>query len=294
MLPCTELAKRTVPNFEKAYQRYRKAYVASGYSESTCENYLRALSQISLHYGKSFHLVDDGQITDYIYDLRLRKVSHSSIKLLVYGYRFLFKVMKTPDRNIELRGNRAKVKVPAVPDQQEIKSLLGPKHCPNLKHRVILSLLYSSGLRISELLKLRSEDIDFDAHRIHIIDSKHGVTRYVVLSKLMAKGLKAYIDRYHPEKFLINGYERPRPYSRSSVAKVLARALGRAGIDKHVTIHSLRHSFAVHFLEQGGNILQLKDQLGHSSLQSTLIYLRVAKARYEDLRSPLDVLYHIP
>lgn len=294
MQSCTELAKRTVPNFEKAYQRYRKAYIAAGYSESTCKNYLRALSQISLHYGKSFHLLDDGQITDYIYDLRLRKVSHSSIKLLVYGYRFLFKVMKTPDRSIELKGNRAKVKVPVVLNQQEIKSLLDPEHCPNLKHRVTLSLLYSSGLRISELLKLRLEDIDFNAHRIHIINSKHGVTRYVVLSKLMAKGLKAYIDRYHPEKYLINGHERAKPYSRSSVTKVLVRTLDRAGVGKRITIHSLRHSFAIHFLEQGGNILQLKEQLGHSSLQSTLIYLRVAKARYEDLRSPFDVLYHIP
>ena len=97
----------------------------------------------------------------------------------------------------------------------------------------------------------------------------------------MAKGLKAHIGHYHTEKYLFNGYERARPYSRSSVTKVLMRALGRAGIDKHITIHSLRHSFAVHFLEQGGNILQLKDRLGHSSLQSTLIYLRVAKARYE-------------
>ena len=97
MQSCTELAKSTVPNFGKAYQRYRRAYIAAGYSESTCKNYLRALSQISLHYGKSFHLLDDGQITDYMYDLRLRKASHSLIKLLVYGYRFLFQVMKTPN-----------------------------------------------------------------------------------------------------------------------------------------------------------------------------------------------------
>ncbi|MGB5436885.1 MAG: tyrosine-type recombinase/integrase [Maribacter sp.] len=294
MQSCTELAKSTVPNFEKPYQRYRKAYIAAGYSESTCKNYLRALSQISLHYGKSFHLLDDGQITDYIYNLRLRKTSHSSIKLLVYGYRFLFKIMKTPDRNIELKGNRAKVKVPVVLNQQEVKSLLDPGHCPNLKHRIILSLLYSSGLRISELLKLRLEDIDFNAHRIHIMDSKNGAARYVVLAKLMAKGLKAYIDRYRPEKYLINGHERAKPYSRVSVTKLLARTLDRAGIGKHVTIHSLRHSFAIHFLEQGGNILQLKEQLGHNRLQSTLIYLRVAKAGYKDLRSPLDVLYNIP
>ncbi len=92
MVHCTELAKRTVLNFRKAYQRYQKVYVAAGYSESTCKNYLRALTKISVHCGKSFHLVDDGQITEYIYDLRQRKVSHSSIKLLVYGYRFLFKV----------------------------------------------------------------------------------------------------------------------------------------------------------------------------------------------------------
>ncbi len=108
----------------------------------------------------------------------------------------------------------------------------------------------------------------------------------------MANGLKAYIGRYHPGKYLINGYEKAKSYSRSSVSKVLIRAQGRAGINKHKTSHGLRHSFVFHFLEQGGNILQLKDQLGHSSLQSTLIYLRVAKARYEDLRSSLGKKNH--
>ncbi len=266
-------------------------YIASGYSESTCKNYLRALCQISLYYVKSFHLLSDDQITEYIYNLRLRKVSHSSIKILVYGYRFLFKVMKTPHRCIELKGNRSKVKIPVVLNQKEIKSLLNPKHCPNLKHRVILSLLYSSGLRISELLKLRLEDVDFNAYRIHIINSKHGVTRYVILSKLMAKGLETYLAYYHSEKYLIGGYEKAKPYSASSVANVLRKTLKKAKINKHITIHSLRHSFAVHFLEQGGNILQLKEQLGHSSLQSTLVYLRVAQSIFKEIQSPLDVLY---
>lgn len=199
--------------------------------------------------------------------------------------------MKTPHRIIELKGNRSKVKIPVVLNQKEIKRLLNPKHCPNLKHRVILSLLYSSGLRRSELLKLRLEDIDFNAHRIHIINSKHGVSRYVILSKLMAKGLETYLSYYKPDNYLISGSEKPKPYSASSVTKVLHKTLSKAKINKHITVHSLRHSFAVHFLEQGGNILQLKAQLGHSSLQSTLIYLRVAQSIFKDVQSPLDVLY---
>ena len=211
--------------------------------------------------------------------------------MLVYGYRFLFKKMNTPDRFIELKGNRSKVKVPVVLNQEEVKSLLSPKHCPNLKHRVILSLLYSSGLRISELLKLRLEDVDFDAHRIHIINSKHGVTRYVILSKLMAKGLKTYLSCYPIGKYLISGFEKEKPYSCSSVKKILHKTLSEAKIKKHITIHSLRHSFSVHFLEQGGNILQLKSQLGHSSLQSTLIYLRVFQPIFKEIQSPLDILY---
>jgi len=199
--------------------------------------------------------------------------------------------MKTPLRSIELRGNRTKVKTPVILNQKEIKMLLSPKHCPNLKHRVILSMLYSSGLRISELLKLRLEDVDFNALRIHIINSKHGVSRYVILSKLMAKGLKVYISYYPAKKYLIGGFEKERPYSASSVAKLLHKTLNRAKINKHITIHSLRHSFAVHFLEQGGNILQLKALLGHNSLQSTLVYLRIANPIFKDVQSPLDVLY---
>ena len=201
--------------------------------------------------------------------------------------------MKSSNRSIELRGKPPKVKVPVVLNQQEVKRLLNPKHCLNLKHRIILSLLYSSGLRMSELLKLQLEDIDFNAHRMHIRNSKHGLSRYVVLSKLMAKGLKNYVQCYSPEKYLINSYEKAKPYSSSSVTKVLRKALSNAGISKQITVHSLRHSFAVHLLEQGGNILQLKDQLGHSRLQSTLIYLRVVQPRYNEVQSPLDVLYNI-
>ena len=171
--------------------------------------------------------------------------------------------------------------------------MLHPSNCLNLKHRIILSVLYSAGLRISELLRLKISDVDFEANRIYISKSKNGVTRYVVLSKLLAKGLKQYLIEFKPSVYLINSYKIGQPYSRRSVAKILNKSLQRAGLSKHITVHSLRHSFAVHFLEQGGNILQLKDQLGHKRLQSTLIYLRITQPQFNKVQSPLDVLYAI-
>ena len=246
-----------------------------------------------MYFGKRFDLLSDDQITNYLCHLQERKVSNSTIKFIIYGYRFLFKVMKSKDRNIEYRAKPVKVGLPVVLNQKEIKLVLAPNNCTNLKHRIILCLLYSSGLRISELLKLKIQDVDFDAARIFIHKSKNGISRYVVLSKLVAKGLKQYLSTYNPKNYLINSYTIGKPYSRSSVAKIVHKAVKNAGVTKHITIHSLRHSFAVHFLEQGGNILQLKDQLGHKRLQSTLIYLRITPPRYKEVQSPLDVLYDI-
>ncbi len=136
-------------------------------------------------------------------------------------------------------------------------------------------------------------DIDFESYRLHIRESKNGVSRYVVLSKLMSKGIKQYIKDEDPVKFLINSFKKGQHYSCTSIRKLLRATLKRSGINKQVTVHSLRHSFAVHFLEQGGNILQLKEQLGHGNLQSTLIYLKVAQPNYKEVQSPLDVLYQI-
>ena len=209
---CEELAKQEVQGFSIAYDRYQRAFIGAGFSASTCANYLRGLSQISLFYRKCFHLLDDEEISNYLCHLHRQKASYSKIKFILYGFRFLFKIMKATDRKIEYRGKPTKVALPVVLNQQEIKLILHPCNCPNLKHRIILSLLYSSGLRISELQKLKISDVDFEARRLYIRCSKNGVSRYVVLSQLIAKGLKQYLTIYDPKLYLINGALRGKPY----------------------------------------------------------------------------------
>ncbi len=290
-LKCVDQAILEVPEFKKSYDRYQEVYLAAGYARSTCSNYLRALTQISLYFGKSFHLLSDEEITSYLAYLQRINASYSRIKFILYGYDFLFKAMGT-NRKIIYKGRSPKPKLPVVLNQSEMRKLLSCKHCKNLKHRIILCLLYSTGIRISELLRLRIADVDFEAKRIYIQQSKNGVIRYVVLSRLMAKGLQQYLSKYQPSHYLVNGYEKGKPYSGSSVRKVLSKACRSAGIIKAIYVHSLRHSFAVHFLEQGGSILQLKEQLGHKQLQSTLRYLRVVYPQKQAVRSPLDVLFN--
>lgn len=266
--------------------------MTAGFALSTCQNYTRALSQISLYFNQTFTTLTDKQIADYAYHLRHIGRSQSVIKFLMFGYGFWFKTISS-NRKLPYIGSKKKSRLPVVLSQSEVKVLLQPKHCPNLKHRLIIALIYSCGLRISELLKLKVEHIDFDAERIYIEKSKGGISRYVVLSKLIEKGIKQHLQENNPGTFLIEGYEKDKPYSSNSVRIIFKNTLQRAGLKKKLTLHDLRHTYAVHTLEQGGNILQLKELLGHSSLKSTLLYLRICNANFTKVHSPLDVLYGI-
>ena len=160
----------------------------------------------------------------------------------------------------------------------------------NPKHRMILMITYSAGLRIGEVTRLRPEEIDTKRRMINIRGAKGKKDRYTMLSEKLTKELASYLQMYQPKKYLFEGDRESKPYSLSSIQHVFRNAVERAGIKKHVTVHTLRHSFATHLLEQGVDLRYIQELLGHASSKTTEIYTHVSTKNIAGIRSPLDNL----
>jgi len=151
--------------------------------------------------------------------------------------------------------------------------------------------MYSAGLRSCELRALRVEDIDSGRMLIHIRQSKNNKDRYVPLSELILRGLRDYYRQERPQTYLFPGRRKGCPVSSATVAQILRKAAAEAGIPKKISPHTLRHSYATHLLEMGMSILRVKELLGHTDIDTTMIYLQVMNLGNEKAFSPFDKLY---
>jgi len=178
-------------------------------------------------------------------------------------------------------------KLPTVLSQREIVDLL--RSTINMKHRAILGLIYSSGLRIGELINLELRDIEVDRRQVFIRNAKGRKDRYIVLAEGFLPLLRNYILSYRPQRYFVEGPGGGK-YSASSIRKFLKRSARRANIAKTITPHTLRHSYATHLLENGIGIRHIQELLGHSRPETTMIYTHVAKKDLLEIMSPLDTL----
>lgn len=197
----------------------------------------------------------------------------------------LFKGVEVDLLNIE-RPKKEK-QLPAVLSVEEIKTIFN--NLTNLKHKTLLSLLYSGGLRIGEALNLKIDDIDSKRMLIHIKQAKGKKDRYTLLSFSFLKLLREYYLAYKPKVFLFEG-QKGKQYSNASAQAVLKKSLKNTNISKKVTLHTLRHSFATHLLENGTDIRYIQELLGHSSPKTTMIYTHVSQTSLKNIKNPFDEL----
>jgi len=208
---------------------------------------------------------------------------------MVYGLRYYFRLTGDNKRAVNLPSLRKEAKLPVILNRKELRELFAALVL--LKHRIVLTLIYSAGLRGQEAINLKISDIDFERKTIHIRQSKYKKDRIVPLSDYMARGLKKYLQAEHPYIYLFNGKEPEGRYSIKGLSWVMREALKRTSIQKDVNLHSLRHSYATHLLEDGVNIVTLKELLGHAQITTTIIYLHVVRLSVVSEHSPLDTLY---
>src|SRR5690606_15850112 len=217
-------AKLEVPGFGEHIRKFEHQIAIKSYSASTVFSYSRGIAQISLYFKKSPLDLDPDEINEYLFTLRQDKdLSDTYFKHAVYGLRFFFRVYDLEDRAIRLPNLKNDRKLPVVFSQEELRRLF--KAPQRLKQRVLLSLIYSAGLRVSEICKLKITDIDFDRRQIHVRESKNNKSRYVVLSEYISKGLRQYIKGAKPRMFLFNGRDKGTPLGHSAVQQTFRLAM---------------------------------------------------------------------
>jgi len=286
-----EKAIQSIDGFEKVYKLLQQQVTLRGQSRSTLENYIRRVALISLHFGKLPEQVSDDEINEYLTSLALspKSPSRSSFKHAVYGLRYYFRLIGQNKRAIALPSLKQDTRLPTIMNRSELKELF--KAPTLLKHRIVLTLIYSAGLRGQEVINLKISDVDFERMTIHIRQSKFKKDRIVPLSNLMAKGLRKYLRAENPHIWLFNGKEADGRYSVRGLSWVMRETLKKTGIKKEVNLHALRHTYATHLLEEGLNIVTLKELLGHAEIATTMVYLHVAQCPLIKPHSPLDTLY---
>ena len=286
-----EKATQAVPGFELVFKKLSQQVTLRGQSQSTLNNYIRRIATITLHFGKLPEQISDDEINEYLCALALnpKSPSRSNFKHAVYGLRYYFRLIGHNKRAIGLPSLKKDTRLPIILNREELRQLfIAPKI---LKHKIVLCLIYSAGLRGQEVVNLKISDIDFERKTIHIRQSKYKKDRILPLSDYMAHGLRTYIDAEHPYIWLFNGKEPDGRYSVRGLSWVMRETLKKTSIKKDVNLHSLRHTYATHLLEEGLNIVTLKELLGHAEITTTMIYLHVAQCPLIKPHSPLDTLY---
>lgn len=286
-----EQAIHQVRGFRQLYQELDDKVRLSGQSPSTLNNYARRLAQLSLHFGKLPQYISEKELNKYLADMARHSntPSLSDFKFAVYGLRYCYRLLGMNDKLVKLPSIKHTNKLPVVLNYQECKALFNASEL--LKHRMLLSLIYSAGLRAREVSRLRLADIDSGRMMIHIRQSKYNKDRYVPLSPLILEGLRKYYYACQPVEYLFNGNTPGSPLSVRGMQWALREAVKKCKLQKGITLHTLRHSYATHLLEFGMDIITIKELLGHERIQTTLIYLHVAKPNRSNLFSPFDRLY---
>lgn len=262
---------------------------AKHYAINTCKTYISLFERfMNAHKNQALKDIDERDVTAYLKYLVINGRSDSYINQMINAIKFYYEVvMGMPNRFYSVDRPKKKNPLPKVLSQEEIASIIEATN--NIKHRCILSLLYSAGLRRSELLNLQPKDIDSKRMVIYVLDGKQGKDRQTILAESVLADLRIYFQAYKPKKYLFEGPSGGQ-YTGTSISKILSNCAERAKIQKKVTPHMLRHSFATHLLENGTDIRYIQELLGHNSTLTTEVYTQVATNMIRKIESPINFL----
>jgi len=288
-VPIVQQACDKVIGFPELYKEMERSISINGKSQSALDNYSRQLAHLALHYNCMPLDLDADQVMDYLHHVKSQGTESASFfNFTVHGMRYACKMRGLEYTQFSLPGLKGPRKLPIVLNGTEVKALLGA--CKLLKHRLIIGLCYGCGLRSSEVQNLQPSHADLERGMLHIHQGKGFKDRCIPLGVLLCRGISQYLLEEVPGKYLF-GNKAGDPMTGAGILWVVKQALKKAGITKDAHTHTLRHSFATHLLEQGVNILVIKELLGHKQIETTMTYLHVAKPMPCNVFSPLDSLY---
>ncbi|HZK06652.1 MAG TPA: site-specific integrase [Bacteroidales bacterium] len=269
-------------------QAYTDLLGQKRYAENTKAIYQNYFADFIRRFdGRDLQEVTKEEINGYILELiREKKISSSQQNQRINAIKFYYeKVLGRQKEYYDIERPRQEKRLPSVLSKTEVIKIIAVLE--NLKHRAIISTIYSAGLRRSEVVRLKPEHIDSDRMLIKICGAKGKKDRYTLLSQKLLVLLREYFREYKPGEWLFEG-QTGGMYSVESIASILFWAVQKSGIKKHVTPHKLRHSFATHLLEQGVDLRYIQELLGHASSKTTEIYTYVSKKELGKIVNPLD------
>jgi len=280
--------KGTLQEIQKAMEELLKL---KGYSPKTIKSYKNHILRFFSYVKKSPEQVCDRDVRDYmLYLLETLSCSHSYVNQALSAIKIYFvEIAHRSDLTYDLKRPKKEKTLPEILSKEEVARILGS--VKNIKHKAILYLIYSSGLRVGEVVRLSVTDIDPDRMLVHVVQGKGRKDRYTLLSQVALDVLNRYRLVEEPEDRLFPGGGEGEFLTERSVQKIFKAACEKAMIKKDVSVHSLRHSFATHLLESGTDIRYIQELLGHSSSKTTEIYTHVSNNSIRRIRSPLDDIF---
>ena len=272
-------------DYKKEYERDLKI---AGLGDRTIVAYQSCMDKYLSHYNHRIDPHSCSQVKDFLhYLMQERKVSRAYMHQYYSALKLFYSItLKKEWEIMKIPRVKSIKKLPDILSREEIKTLFDSTR--NIKHRAILMVTYSAGLRVSETAVLKIGDIDSNRMAIKVSCGKGQKDRYTLLAATTLSFLREYWQMYRPKNWLFEGQKRSNPLHPSTLQRIFLSAKERAGIKKKVSIHSLRHAFATHLLEQGVDIHVVQRLLGHRNITATMVYLHLKKDNLLKVISPLD------
>lgn len=271
------------------FEDLRKELLSRKYSYKTVKVYIYYNRDLLIFADKSSSDINDDDIKNYLlYLVEEKQSATSTLNQAINALKFYYGIVLKKRFVYEVKRPRKDRKLPVVLSKEEITKILSS--VDNIKHKAILILIYSAGLRVGEVVKLKPEDIDSKRMLIHIKGSKGRKDRYTMLAEKALEILRRYWQEYRAQKWLFEGSRIGRYITIRTVQKILKQACEKAGIQKEITVHTLRHSFATHLLEARTDLRYIQELLGHAHSKTTEIYTHVSTKSLSKIQSPLDSL----
>jgi len=261
------------------------------YSPNTIKTYYGLLLAFQKFIGLDIPInsLTNNEVLKHISNVvRYKGLSYATQKQLISALKLYYKEIHGKEMNFYTVYPRNKPKpLPVILSQKEVKSIL--ESTTNIKHKAMLTIIYALGLRSGELINLKLEDIHKDRKQVHIKTAKGNKDRVLPIPKTLKPIMNQYYKKYKPSVYLFNGQGKPQ-YNAQSLRKVLKSSCRKAGINKTVTVHSLRHAYATHLMDLGTDVRIIQELLGHQSIKTTMIYTHVTTRSIQKIKSPLDFL----
>jgi site-specific recombinase XerD len=271
-------------NPEEFLKRLETEIKISKLSQYTLRNYLDFNKRLLEFIKKNPNDIDSNDVKYFLAEKMSNKASISTI-LFLSSIKFAYSTIINKDPTLGIKRPKNEKKIPVVLTKEEIIKLIDSSQ--TIKSKLIIQLLYSSGLRVSEIVNIKAKDLDFTENIGWVRLGKGKKDRMFIFSKKISNKLKKYIS-WHPDWNY--AFSKEKPLSSRNIQKIIKNTANKAGINKDVHVHTLRHSFATHLLENGVDIRKIQFLLGHSNISTTQIYVHISQEQVKSIKNPLDFL----